>query len=171
MTEFTYYTPAACKEGDSTPIEHRHGRMRLKTARRDARQKDFDHSSRERYKTAARALETPERKKRVDFLISHGKKLVQKVVMRDRPCACGCKGSDPWHARHLKRKIRNIQPIDPRVTDTHEFGDRIYSRATIALGEIKTPWGFEPVRLVVEFRSGMDVVWGEWKKDPDRCLI
>ena len=171
MAEFTYYTPAACNEGDFCQVVSWEGRIKPKNSKRREQGRETARFHEATHRIAAKALETPERKKRVELLISNGGKIAQKIEMRDRPCACGCKGSDPWHARHLKRKIRNIQPIDPRVTDSHELGDRIYSRATIALGEIKTPWGFEPVRLIVEFRSGVDFIYGEWQKDPDRCLI
>ena len=170
MTAFTYYTPAACNEGDFSPIEICDGKLRTKAAKREADRKQFDQAISERYRTAIDALKAPERSEQVDLLISLGSKS-HKVQMRDMPCNCGCKGSDPWHARNLKRKIRNIQPIDPSVTDSHTLGDRVYTEAVIALGEIKTPWGFEPVRLIASYRSGSSLVWGDWQKDPNRCLI
>ena len=63
------------------------------------------------------------------------------VLMRRSTCDCGCGGRDPQHKTRLRRVIRNLRTVDEPVT---ERGFRVVER-----GEIKTPWGVEPVHRSV----------------------
>jgi hypothetical protein len=50
----------------------------------------------------------------------------EKVLMRTKPCNCGCKGADSWHLMWFKRVVK--------TTDGKT-------------GTIKTPWGEEEVEM------------------------
>jgi hypothetical protein len=50
----------------------------------------------------------------------------QRILMRNKPCNCGCKGKDSWHSTWFKRIVKT------------EDGKT---------GTIKTPWGVEEVEM------------------------
>lgn len=56
-----------------------------------------------------------------------------KVMMRHGECRCGCNGTDPWHAKHLTRKILNFTPVAD--------GRTIGRLRVVASGQIKHPCG------------------------------
>jgi hypothetical protein len=50
---------------------------------------------------------------------------IETVLMRTGPCRCGCKGTDPWHRRTLKRAVAQTSETE---------------------GTISAPWGSVEVR-------------------------
>jgi hypothetical protein len=52
----------------------------------------------------------------------------QIITQRLSPCLCGCKGTDPWHARRIKRVVRNVVKVEPDMTERF---------VTLARGEYK----------------------------------
>lgn len=64
-----------------------------------------------------------------------------KNIRRDRPCGCGCKGTDPWHRRTFDRVVRNVEVVvgaDLRGTGSIRFVD-------VLRGTAKMPWGEQVV--------------------------
>ena len=113
---------------------------------------------------------TDTRKAKIEKIIEQAKnEKAVSVLMRTAPCFCGCKGSNPRHAKRFTRKVRDIKPHDIRITT--ETRDGCFW-ATVAHGEIRTPTCIEPVRLCVFFSEDSDYVADlGWEVDPDRCLI
>ena len=64
-----------------------------------------------------------------------------RIVARSKPCSCGCKGRDPWHARHFDRTI-----LDARVlyVEEAEVVEGVVRR-TFLEGVACSPWGDERV--------------------------
>ena len=63
-------------------------------------------------------------------------KTATTVIRRTQPCGCGCKGSDPWHARQFSRVIRDVLdvPFETNQTDT-------YRNVLTGKGVVTVPWG------------------------------
>lgn len=64
----------------------------------------------------------------------------QAISQRLRPCGCGCQGRDPWHAKVMTRKVRNLRVLDaPVKARGGDFSLGIVEVA--AVGEYKHPAG------------------------------
>mgnify|MGYP003333543250 FL=1 len=57
-----------------------------------------------------------------------------KVTMRHDQCRCGCNGRDPWHARTLTRKVRDVVVADFDALQRERF-------VLVATGNISHPSG------------------------------
>lgn len=65
----------------------------------------------------------------------------RRTIRRDKPCGCGCKGTDPWHRRTFKRIVRDIEVIDGvdfRGNGSVRFVD-------VVRGTVQMPWGKQEV--------------------------
>lgn len=76
-----------------------------------------------------------------------------KITLRYEPCNCGCKGTDPWHARTVKRVVRDSQDAN--------FGGGQHGER----GCIRMPWGTQPVKRLLYVATSGASVWGAWEKD------
>lgn len=82
-----------------------------------------------------------------------------EILMRVRPCNCGCKGTDPWHRSKFKRKIYDIK--------THESPVQISDSDFFELktGTARFPWGVEQVVFLgVKSTDGARMVELGWHK-------
>ena len=82
----------------------------------------------------------------------------QRVTMRITSCSCGCKGGDSWHARTMRRSVRDVQQLDTPVVRWQHDGMRAI---TVATATIQTPWGMEAVSLHAWSR-GSEVTYTGW---------
>jgi len=71
------------------------------------------------------------------------------IVYRTKPCRCGCKGSDSWHARSFIRTVREIRPASGKAETCNGAVDVVYE------GVARFPWG---AARVVRF----NVVSAQW---------
>lgn len=78
------------------------------------------------------------------------------ITRRIDPCACGCAGRDPWHAREFTREIVNVTP----ATGTAKTIAYRHPVAIRAKGAARLPWGEgEMVRVVEVDRDGHSLGW------------
>jgi len=63
-----------------------------------------------------------------------------KQIRRDKPCNCGCKGTDPWHRRTFDRVVRNVETIGG--VDLRGGHTRLVD---VLRGVVKMPWGEQVV--------------------------
>lgn len=68
------------------------------------------------------------------------------ITNRIKPCNCGCKGTDPWHARRFTRVLKNVREIEPTEMLTTVS---LETYTVVALAEAKLPWGVAQVGKVV----------------------
>lgn len=72
----------------------------------------------------------------------------QRILNRNAPCTCGCRGRDSWHATWFFRTIRDVRLLD----DVEEVqGTTGGYRQAFAEGWAKFPWANRPVRVVSAF--------------------
>jgi hypothetical protein len=80
----------------------------------------------------------------------------QKITMRLRPCGCGCKGSDSWHAATFTRTVRDVEILERPIL---KWGDPdTVACHAVAKGTIKTPWGEEEVHLWAIYANGLQKI-------------
>jgi len=81
-------------------------------------------------------------------------------IHRLKPCGCGCKGTDPWHAAVFHRVIRDITEIPFEVNQTDRYSDVVTAK-----GRVTVPWG---TVVVYRWQPTMDgkVYSPTWKFAP-----
>ncbi len=81
-----------------------------------------------------------------------------KIVVRDRPCRCGCHGSDPWHRRAYVLEVIEFVAVDP----TGNHGDT--AQPTInGRGVARFPWGLTAVVREVCSYGGRVLTVPTWR--------
>jgi hypothetical protein len=70
----------------------------------------------------------------------------QKITQRVQRCQCGCNGTDPWHARHIKRVIKEIEVFNEPYRSKTSEGHHV---TICAVGRYKHPAGWMPCGLEV----------------------
>ena len=65
----------------------------------------------------------------------------ERVLMRISPCGCGCRGTDPWHAKSFDRVIRNERVLSLEESPFLPMVANDFEHRVAALAEIKAPSG------------------------------
>ena len=63
-----------------------------------------------------------------------------RIIARHKPCTCGCRGQDPWHARTFDRVIRDVKDLFVEPIVDGNIIREIYREGVVTL-----PWGDERV--------------------------
>lgn len=82
---------------------------------------------------------------------------LQKISQRVSPCTCGCEGKDPWHAKNIKRVVKEIEVFQ----SPHNARRNEYTVNICAVGRYKHPAGWMPCGLEVnKHPDGTWIVYG-----------
>jgi len=69
----------------------------------------------------------------------------EKIQNRVKPCTCGCRGADSWHARAFKRVVKDVEDVEAGTRlRTRAYGDSL----VLKVGRARFPFGERRVALV-----------------------
>ena len=74
--------------------------------------------------------------------------MIQLIINRFETCNCGCNGSDPWHKKVYRRKVKEISAIE---------------------GTVRLPFSTKPVRVTRRIYG--EISFGLWIVDRDSIIF
>lgn len=92
-----------------------------------------------------------------------------KILMRLKPCRCGCQGKDPWHQKYIKREVYGVVPLPAPIKVFWSRPDMV----GVEMGEYrlqgmaKFPWGEKPVfgfydNIFQEIQWQIEMFYAKW---------